>query len=421
MPIQTAQIKQGASLSDTRGGSRRIIRPSIRQTVSGLLFLAAILVPTASWAEPFRPREASETLEILPAPGNAVARELRAARRDLAAEPENLKQAIALARRYIALGRGEGDPRYYGYAQAALGPWWTLKEPPTAVLVLRAVVRQSQHDFDAALADLDAVLAAHPQSAQAWLTRAFILQVLGRAGEALESCRRLPPKTGSLVIATCLSRSDSLSGGAAGAYERLSDALVGSEKTEAFIRVWSLTVLAEIAAGNGEDDRAERHFRAALSLGVRDAYLLGAYADFLIDRNRASQVRDLLEGETRNDGLLLRLTLAERLLNDPAAETHAAVLAARFEASRRRGDLRHRRAEARFALHILDDKPRALRLARENWNLQKEPADARLVLEAALAARATEEARPVLDWLAETGIEDVAIRSLVRRLEEGEG
>ena len=93
-----------------------------------------------------------------------------------------------------------------------------------------------------------------------------------------------------------------------------------------------------------------------------------------------------------------------------------------------RGDLVSRtqigdstRAEARFALRILDDKPRALRLALENWRLQKEPGDARLVLEAALAAEAPEEARPVLDWLAETGIEDVAIRSLGRRLEEGEG
>ncbi len=419
MPIQTT--KPGAGSSETRRGGRRTIQSSIRQAASGLLVLAAVLVPAVSWAEPFRPRDASEILEILPAPGNAAAPELRAARRDLAADPENLKAAMALARRYIAVGRGEGDPRYYGYAQAALGPWWTLQEPPTEVLVLRAVVRQSQHDFDGALADLNAVLAANPRSAQAWLTRAFILQVLGRAGEALDSCRRLPPKAGTLILATCLSRADSLSGAAAGAYERLADALAGSERTDAPIRAWSLTVLAEIAAGSGQDDRAEEHFRDALSLGVRDAYLLGAYADFLLDRGRASQVRDLLEGETRNDGLLLRLTLAEQLLNDPAAATHAAVLAARFEASRRRGDLRHRRAEARFALHILDDRARALRLAWKNWQLQKEPADARLVLEAALAAKAPEEARPVLDWLAQTGIEDVAIRTLHRRLEDGAG
>ncbi len=400
---------------------RRGAHASIRDTISGLILLAAALAPAASRAEPFRPSSTAEILETLPAPGDATARELRAARRDLAADPKNLKKALALARRYILLGRAEGDPRYYGYAQAALGPWWPMQEPPTNVLILRAVVRQSQHNFDGALADLDVVLAANPRSAQAWLTRAFILQVLGRPGEALESCRRLPPKTGALIRATCLSRGESLSGRAVRAYKRLSDTLAGSEKTDARIRAWSLTVLAEIAAGNGQYDRAERHFQDALALGVRDAYLLGSYADFLLDQERAARARDLLKDETRNDGLLLRLTLAKRRLGDAAAESHAAVLAARFEASNRRGDLRHRRAEARFAGRILDDKARALRLARANWRLQKEPGDARLLLEAALAAQAPEEARPVLDWISRTGIEDVALRSLVRRLGEGEG
>ncbi len=289
------------------------------------------------------------------------------------------------------------------------------------MLVLRAVVRQSQHNFDGALADLDVVLAAHPRSAQAWLTRAFILQVLGRPGAALESCHRLPPKIDALILATCLGRAESLSGRAGEAYRRLANSLKGSEGTDARIRAWSLTVLAEIATGNGQDDRAEGHFLDALALGVRNAYLLGAYADFLLDRGRAAEARDLLEDETRNDGLLLRLTLAERRLGDAAAESHAAVLAARFEASNRRGDLRHRRAEARFARRILDDKVRALRLARENWRLQKEPGDARLLLEAALAAQAPEEARPVLDWISRTGIEDIALRSLAQRLEEGAG
>ena len=32
--------------------------------------------------------------------------------------------ALRLARRYYAEPAAEGDPRYLGYAQAALGPWW---------------------------------------------------------------------------------------------------------------------------------------------------------------------------------------------------------------------------------------------------------------------------------------------------------
>ena len=78
-------------------------------------------------------------------------------------EPENLPLALRLARSYLELGRVTGDPRYSGYAEAALAPWWDLAEPPEQVLLSRATMRQRVHQFDAALADLDAVLSANPR------------------------------------------------------------------------------------------------------------------------------------------------------------------------------------------------------------------------------------------------------------------
>ena len=98
-------------------------------------------------------------------------------------EPENIDLAVHLARLYIELGRAEADPRYYGYAQAALLPWWDRPAPPPDILLLRATLRQSQHDFPGALADLSQVLDQDPRNAQAWLTRAVILRVTGDFAE----------------------------------------------------------------------------------------------------------------------------------------------------------------------------------------------------------------------------------------------
>jgi hypothetical protein len=75
-----------------------------------------------------------------------------------------------------------------------------------------------------------------------------------------------------------------------------------------------------------------------------------------------------------------------------------------------------RRAQARFALAVLGDVPRALALARQNWAEQREPADARLLLEAALAARDKAAAEPVQRWLADTGFEGVVHRRLAAQL-----
>ena len=57
--------------------------------------------------------------------------------------------------------------------------------------------------------------------------------------------------------------------------------------------------------------------------------------------------------ETRADGLLLRLALAEQALDLPAFRNHAAELAACFAAGRERGTMVHVREEARFTLALL--------------------------------------------------------------------
>jgi hypothetical protein len=53
-----------------------------------------------------------------------------------------------------------------------------------------------------------------------------------------------------------------------------------------------------------------------------------------------------------------------------------------------------------------------LSLAKENWTLQREPRDARVLLEAALATNDPAAARPALDWLASSGYEDPYLRRL---------
>jgi hypothetical protein len=91
-------------------------------------------------------------------------------------------------------------------------------------------------------------------------------------------------------------------------------------------------------------------------------------------------------------------------------------MAARFEAARLRGDTVHQREEARFALVVERDPARALRLAQQNWLIQREPADARILLEAAVAAGAPRAAAPALSWLSDTGCQWPRLRALAASL-----
>ncbi len=371
----------------------------------------------AALAAPFVPTQDSQVLERLRAPGDPQYRALRRLRQQLAQDPQNLELALQLARRYRERGRAEGAPRYYGYAQAALRPWWDLAQPPPSVLVMRAILRQAQHDFTGALDDLSQVLQVEPYNAQAWLTRATILKVRGEYEEALRSCTILSRLANALMATACASSVASLSGRAEWSYQRLQKALDRSPSARAQERLWALTILAEIAARLDFDNAAEQYFTEALGLGLRNTYLLEAFADFLLDRDRPQKVISLLKDDTKPDGLLLRLTLAERRLDAPQLTMHSERLRARFAATRRRGGTVHLRNEVRFMLEVLDQPKEALALAQKNWQQQREPWDTRLLLEAALKTSNVAAAKPAIDWLKAVRLEDVSLHRLIERLE----
>ena len=181
-------------------------------------------------------------------------------------------------------------------------------------------------------------------------------------------------------------------------------------------RVWAETLLGEIAHRRG-DRAADAHFRAALAIDGTDLYLLAAYSDWLLDEGRAAEVNALLANATRVDPLLLRLALAQKALRRPEAAASIATLQARFDASRARGDTVHQRENARFELFLLGNAPAALALARDDWQVQREPADVRILAEAAAAAGDAAALDAVQRWIAETGFEYAAVSVLVRSRE----
>jgi hypothetical protein len=79
----------------------------------------------------------------------------------------------------------------------------------------------------------------------------------------------------------------------------------------------------------------------------------------------------------------------------------------------------HLREESRFTLALLHEPRKALALAQANWQVQKEPWDARLLLESALAAGSRDAAKSVIEWLRANRVEDHRLRQLAAQFPEG--
>ncbi len=382
---------------------------------TGALVLVGALVfkPSAHANEARRPSDSAEVLERLP-PRDRAERARVEIRKALAARPDDMETAAWLARLDIEASRKRGDPRYLGQAQAALAPWWDLPSPPEQVLVLRATIRQSLHDFDGALADLDRVVVQAPTDAQAWITRSVVLTVLGRYAEAKASCQPVRQLAPSIVFTICDASVDALTGHASAASDRIQQSLQAVTTPE--MREWALSTLAEIEGRLGRAGDSALLFRQALALDPEDAYTLAAFADLLLDEGRPKEAARLVAERTDNDNLLLRLVLAEAALGDSNLDAHADLLAARYDASRLRGDTVHRREEARFVLGVKHDARAALALARGNWSVQREPWDLRVFLATAFAAKDAAAAAPALAFLDDSHLEDPRIYALAQSL-----
>jgi len=393
-----------------RGTGFALYRAGYTALPQALLLAGAAFLATAPRAAalPFLPAQDSLVLEQVPGARDPSDQALRRANAALAQERGNVGLAATVARLDIEQARRLGDPRFLGRAEAALAPWPLAPGAPIEVLLLRAVILQSNHDFAGSIAALQRVVELQPATAQAWLTLAAVHQAQAEYRAALHDCGQFASHTLGLAPDTCTASVMSLTGHAPLALRAVTLSLAqNAEEARASpaTAVWALTMAAETAERLGNPS-VEQRYREALAADGADPYLLGAWSDWLLDQGRAQEVVALLRDRTRIDPLLLRLALAEQAVGASHLSGHVADLAARFEASRLRGDTVHRREEARFALWLLHQPVRALDLARANWAVQREPADARILLEAANEAGQPAASDPVRAWMHDNNVED---------------
>ncbi len=376
-----------------------------------LLAIGVLLTAGApAFAEPWHPITDDEILESLPigAPSG------------LALETTvdtTLDQSIASARASLLLGQRYSDPRQYGYAEAMLAPWNQRTPGNPQLAVLNARIEQFRHDFDGAKERLRELLKADRDQSEAWLLLATIEQVQGDFAQARAACARVAGQGDLLTAITCGAGVASLTGNAQTSADLLQRQLEASANSADAIRLWAWTLLGEMHTRLGADDAAAAAFQQALRIDTEDVYARSAYADLELQRDRPQAALDLIGDRINADALLLRAAIAARRAKSPNAAGLHAAFNERVDEMSRRGDLTHRRELARAALELDDDADAALTLALDNWKVQREPADALLVLQTAVASGRKDAASEVVAFVRTNSLEDVRMAALIKDLQ----
>jgi len=380
-----------------------------------LLMILLIMLPSVTLAKPFIPEQDNQIIERLPERlfQSKTSQKIKVLRAQLKNHPNDWSAASQLAQYYIELSQTQADPRYMGYAQSVLNPWWQTSLPPLTALLMRAIIRQNAHDFTGANTDLERILKVQPGHIQANLIKATIATVQGNYRTAIQHCRQLMRRSSMILALVCQSTPASLSGEAESSYRILHRVLSTHVPMLKKDKAWAWTALAEIAWRLGYFRAADQHFQTALQSGIKDFYLYRVYADYLLQQRRPFDVIELLTSETQNDSLLLRLALANQMIHSEQLTEQIALLNERYDANRKRGSTLHKGDEARFMLRLQGQPQAALQLAKQNWQVQREPADTYILLQSAIAANDNEIVQKTAHWLNQQGSSDVLVRQLL--------
>jgi tetratricopeptide (TPR) repeat protein len=377
--------------------------------------------PAPPYKAPFTPTDDDALLQEVPSASDPTVGQMRRLRGELDADADNLVIAEQLAQAYIDFGRQIGDAHYAGYAEAVLAPWLLRRSPPAAVLVQYATILQYRHQFAEARRELKRALDLDPHSTQAWLTLATLDMVQGEYDTASRDCAQVAANGEYLLVVACTGNLRSYIGQAQQSLALLTQIDAQAQALPAAFRSWLQGLLAETAERLGEWAQAEAHYRKALTLTPEDNFLLVAYADLLLDRDRPAEVLTLLRNSSQSDTAFLRLALAKAALKSPDLPLYTWIMGARFAALTQRGSDYFGREQVRFALYLQHDPRVALDMAERNWEVQRAPWDARVFLEAAQAAGQPQAALPALAFLRTTKLQDPMIEPLARQMQAALG
>jgi len=365
--------------------------------------LLAMSIEQGVFAAPRVPSNPQEVLERLPEKVFVPA--------VINAQKPDLTEALTQAHTLLAHSQQTGDPRYLGYAEAQLKPWLKQATIPDDVLLMRARLRQFNHQFANALIDIAQVLQHQASHPEALLLQASIYQVRGDYPQARSACQRLRSLSTLMLALVCEAQVDGLNGQSDKAIVTMTQLLPSVKNLDAEQQAWFYLALGDLALRRGQLADAERYYRR---LDMNNPAALSSLSDVLLLQKRYVEVQKLLANYQQHDALLLRLAIAEKALKTSKAQALEQTLQQRFAALRLRGDNTHLREEALFAFYVQDNVSKALTSARANWQQQREPQDAEIYGLTAQKTQSTADINLLKTWLKQTGLQDVYLSPLNR-------
>lgn len=336
------------------------------------------------------------------------------------AQPQDLDAALVYARAVFNLGLSEGDLRWFGSAKAALSPWWLASDLPAEAYFLRGLVKQGFHHFDEGLQDIDRAIDLEPDRPELWSWRFALHLLLADIAAAQQDTKEIARRFGEEEANVYRAVLHYRTGQPSKAIQLLTQAFQSPSYQDTGSQDWLGFHLGEAYRVAGQPDMAITIWRERLKISARSHLLRLSLAELLNKKGLYQQAKETAifqtDISTLSDALLMQALLASRATKNADESRLADLMDARLKTQALRQEALIERPKLIYQISYGKDLSSGLALSIENWRLQKEPPDALLFVQAALALGQAHAAEPVVVWMAQTGYSDPELSAAVKQL-----
>lgn len=387
-----------------------------------LVWLSSVMM-SSSLAAPYKPISKAEVVLKIPPSIAAISRQRKAniSHEKLPFQPptssnDSLAQALIKARHFITLAKRDNNNRWYGFARSTIQPWLSNTSNNPEVALIKAHLYLLAHNFHDALSELNRVIAWRYDHPEALIMRANTYLMLSQYDKARRDCRQVALLSSPALGINCLARANALTGSADKALDQVLAVLKLKPILSPLVKFESHLNAAIFAHRLNKTSLANKHYNEALILEPNNPYLLEHYSDFLIEHDQWQKLATLISKTT--DVMDQRIKLARYLKHhtDQSVQPLMAQIEDDFKRLKRINDDFPHKDYASYLLTLKQEPMPALTASLNNWDVQKDPSSALLVLRCALASRDFVRAQPVIEWVLHTQLYDHRIEHAIALL-----
>lgn len=337
--------------------------------------------------------------------------QLRRVQAYLMSRDDDLRTTVWAVQRFINKGKRESEPRYLGMAEAIIENWLSKYDAHPAVLLAKADILQYRHQFDDALVLLSEIPNAGVEGAAALLMRANLFQLKGDYDATRAECGRLAREL-SFMSDICKLHIESFSGEIEPSQRKL-EALIAQLELPTEIRVWAVGKLADMSNRRGKPQEALEYLQKIKPEQASGA-LRAQMFDLLLLLERPNAVLQMIDIGEKSEGLQLRRLRALKMTGENWRGPISQNLLGRISRPATDASNPHARELAYYHHYLTGDVEAAFEAATENWNLQREPIDIRLLFETAHRARKLETITDAIEWISQKKYQDVRLAQFLQ-------